>query len=900
MLFYRIIQIFTLFIRGNLCIVSYLYATSLLLHGQGNILLQHDNLPAGYPKQVSFRQESPAMLEADEENIQMVVSDHNVWTRQFGHEAFAHQFPMKPVLVHVGGDFISANAYSPKQMMLDRGLFNGDMTDRWIQVRRGFEEVLREDFVPMPDFLGYWVYEAGLNATEVIEAGQTAVIRISDPERYAPRVITPNSERARLRDLTGDDKVPRIVLICPRDEHGVLNWPQAELGQVVSTHINSGTIVVRRFDAGNDFPAIPAGAYIATSAPIWDRIITWGQTNLPEEHPFHYPVWQFFMPNFTPLCPVDPSTGLNAAQWFARHFNERKKKYYPNSGGFALDVTTDTHFPKPHHVTLADIDNDGVVDQGFIDGLSWWALGMHDFVFYMREGVEGIFDGLGDELLVTWDATDNNDQRLFHLLNGAEFEHTMIHGIGWGPMQHKYSSNLDRLLLWGERAQEPNITFISNKYPDEAYHGGTVQDLMAAQQNRPSYALQYKRLDLASACMATGYFHSTAGRGNPSILNDYPGKREQTTLYGAPLLQKYDEFHCGSENINSWLGQPLGPPVRYRDHLGPVLYAFSDATTLPVIITNDSQWWALPPERTGNDGFRLTTEQTGAYTSSVQSFTLNARLPSESLNLEEMEEYAVSFNIRGSSPYAHVDPRYQPIPKNISVRFRVDDRVFNDQSPSYYRAKGYYQECMVFEESRQVHLTIQAPATGKGVLEICISEVPGTIEITNLEIRKGCADVLYREFENGLVILNGSRTSPVDLHLSAIYPDQTFRRINGTQDIQHNDGQLAGNSIIIPASDAFLLLKDSFLQHIADPEHTGDLLLFPNPGTTFMHAKISNSQQGEIYWHVIDAMGRQVLSGTGVNRENLIRFDISGLMPGIYFFSLISNGHVLQEKFIAY
>ncbi len=48
MLFYRIIQIFTLLIRGNLCIVSYLYAPSLLLHSQGYMSHQRDNLPAGY------------------------------------------------------------------------------------------------------------------------------------------------------------------------------------------------------------------------------------------------------------------------------------------------------------------------------------------------------------------------------------------------------------------------------------------------------------------------------------------------------------------------------------------------------------------------------------------------------------------------------------------------------------------------------------------------------------------------------------------------------------------------------------------------------------------------------------------------------------------------------------
>ncbi len=785
-----------------------------------------DEGPVGYPKPVVFRQDTPDALEADKELIRMVVSDHHIWVRKYGHEAFAEQFPGKSVLVHQGDEFMAGNGYSPKQMMQDRGLLNGDMTERWIQIRGGYREVVSEDFFPFPDFLGYWVYEAGVNASAAIADQQRVTVVVADPARFEPRIVN-NPMRARLRDLTGDDKVPRIVLICPRDGEGELDWLHAELGEVISTHNSSGTIVVRRFNTGKGFPSIPAGAYIAAHVPTWDNIKPWVYDNLPESHPFHFPVWQFFWPNFSPLCPVDPRNGLNAAQWFARHYIEKKKTYYPHSGGYALDVSSSTHFPFTRHSDVTDLNNDGIVDKGFIDGVSWWALGMHDFVYYMREGVEGVFEGMGDDLLVAWDATDNDDQRLFHLINGAEFEHTMIHGVGWGPMQHLFSSNLDRLLLWGERAREPNITFISNKYPDEAYHGGTLEELLASQQARPNQSLQYMRLDLASACMTTGYFHSSAGRGNPSTLN-----------LPSPRLQTYDEYYCGAADNYNWLGQPLGAPVRYLDHLGAVLYAYTDATPLPQIIRNDLQWNASA-ERMGSAGFRLTTESTGAYVSHEQSFTLGARLPlGEGIDLVKMEEYTVSFNVRGSSPYGHIDERFRPIPNNISMRFRVNDQFYSTDSPNNYKSKGYYQECLVFEEDRKVHLTLQAPESGKGVLEICISEVPGTVEITNLEIRRGCGDVLYREFENGLAVLNGSSTSSVELPMSTIFQGQGFRRIEGTQDPQHNNGQLVGNSLMIPARDGYLLVRETTSTSSIDVDKTtstGNVSLYPNPAVTMMH-----------------------------------------------------------------
>ncbi len=746
-------------------------------------------VPAGYPKQVVFRNETPAMLEADQDKIQMVVSDHSVWTRGYGHEAFAERFPEKPVLVHVGGDFISANAYSPRQMLQDRGLADGEVKARYLQTRKGAQEILAEDFLPIPGFLGYWVYEAGVNAVDRIDASQAVTIRVPDAKRFAPRPITPPSSAGELRLIMGDSRVARIVVICPRGEQGELRWRAAELAEVVDANDQAGTLRLRRFNMGKGFAALPAGCYVAASAPVWDRIVTWGHRNLPASHPFHNPVWQFFMPNFTPLCPVDPETGLNAAQWFARHFLERKKKYYPHSGGYALDVTTDTFFPKPHHIAAADLNHDGMVDRGFFNGVSWWALGMHDFVYYMRAGVPGVFEGMGSKLLVTWDATDNMDQRFFHLLNGAEFEHTMIHGEGWGPMGHLYSSNLDRLLLWGERAVRPNVTFVSNKLPDEAYHGGTKEEFAKSQAARPAQSLRRMRLDLASACMATGYFNKYAGRATPATLSKYPGAAEQVARYGAPLLQDYDELQQGTDRIRGWLGQPLSPPVRYRHHLGPLLYRFDEISALPTMVSTDGVWKAPRSERRGNAALVLKCEATGPFVSADQTFTLTACLPLSGVELEEMAEYAVSFSVRGSSPYGEIAPRYRPIPRNINLRLRVGERVAPASAPAYYQKKGYYQECTVFEDERRVELTLQAPAGGSGVLEICISESPGTVEISNLEIRRGCADVVYREFEHGLVVLNGSSNQGVKVDLHAISPQSRFRRLKGSQDPVHNNGE---------------------------------------------------------------------------------------------------------------
>jgi hypothetical protein len=747
----------------------------------------------GYPRQMVFRRDTPVMLEADQEKVDMVVSDHAVWTRNYGHEAFAKKHPGKPVLIHAGGDFMSANAYAPRQMLQDRGLLDGEFTELYVASRGGFAEVLAEDFVPAPGFLGYWVYEAGVDTQSESLPGRVVSLQVPDTVRFEPRFYTPPSVRGEMRKLTGSDRVNRIVVLCPRDKEGNLDWPQAEMAEVLETDAGAGVVTVRRLNAGGTFPELTAGTYLAASAPVWDRPFVWGTRSgkIPDSHPLKSPVWPFLMPNFSPLCPVDPSNGLNAAQWFARQFIERKRAYYPQSSGYALDVTTDTHFPKSQHVEFADLDNDGVVDRGFVDGVSWWALGLHDFVHYMREGVAGKFGGLGRDLLITWDSTDNNGQRLFHLVNGAEYEHTMIVGAGSGPAEHMYSSRLDRLLLWAERALAPNITFISNKQPNEAYHGGTAEELAAAQKKRPNYALHYARLDMASSCLAAGYVNLGSTRSVPANLIEYPGRQEEIDKYGVPRLQDYDEFHRGEDGVRHWLGQPLGPAARYRNHLGPVVYSFGESSAMPEVSSSDPRWEADAPERVPPDGFRVEVRRIGPYVSGDQVFTLSLRLPLAGLVLEEMAEYAVSFNLRATSPYGQVASRYAPIPRNISLRFKVDDRIHPEKVPAAVRSKGYYQECLAFPESRRVELTLQAPASGEGVLEICVSETPGTVEISNLEIRRGCADVLYREFENGLVLVNGSSVSPVEIDVPTLFPGAAFSRLRGTQDPVHNNGELA-------------------------------------------------------------------------------------------------------------
>jgi len=70
------------------------------------------------------------------------------------------------------------------------------------------------------------------------------------------------------------------------------------------------------------------------------------------------------------------------------------------------------------------------------------------------------------------------------------------------------------------------------------------------------------------------------------------------------------------------------------------------------------------------------------------------------------------------------------------------------------------------------------------------------------------ADLVYREFENGLVIANPS-PAEITIDLAARFGGQHFRRLLGSpnQDPETNNGQAVGSRLAIPARDALFLVR---------------------------------------------------------------------------------------------
>ncbi len=725
--------------------------------------------PMGYPRQFSFREVSPKKL-PHLDWMTLVVSDFHLRTRAGSDIEFKEKHPDRPVLIQINSEGLGLWGTwicLPQQRLDDIGFTKPNSLEVFPE--------LTKPVYPIMDFPGHWVYEAGADATTDIPAdSETVTIGVADIEPFRPS-SHPHSKNRLKRDSFMKD-----IVICPRDGQGKLDWLRAEFASIESLDEDARTITVRRWTTReSSWRAHAKGTYLAPNAnlivmppfpPAWTRYLGL------REAEYYTP----FVPNVTRMCPRDPRTGLNAAEWLAKHYVEVKRKHYAQVDGYVFDVSAGTFHPSTRISTRSDCDVDGRPDYFYFDGLDFWALGMWDFMSYLRDGVDGKFEGLGDGLAIVSDANMNEENRFFDLLNGGEWEFAMINPFG--KREHAFSSNLDRYLLWCTRARTPRLSYIHNKFPNDTYHGGSEDDLLFYMHDN------YHRLDIAAACMGTGYVANAVSRpgGHPAVK--LPNRQEQIEQYGTTLPLDWDEYHCGDEQTRNWLGMPVGDPVRLIDHLRE-LRAWQGKVA--AILEADAPYEArlLDPQADGSVRVEVDRVDPWIHTS------FKIRLALDAGEVAEGREYTVRFQARAPSPYAKVDPKYSAIPRNLEVRLSVGD------------AEGRSQEALVFSEQREVFLTLPSPADGNGRLEFGLAEEPGEITLSDIALYEGCADVMYRRFENGLALLNGSAMTPYTFELDRLVPGEAYRRIRGGQDPTHNSGERVGGSLTLGPRDGILLKR---------------------------------------------------------------------------------------------
>lgn len=349
-------------------------------------------------------------------------------------------------------------------------------------------------------FPGHWIYRKAIEITKDIpaESGPT-VIHVEDAREFRLRT-------GRYRTSSDDIGLFRM------DSNGRHDWHYCEQVQLLDVDHSANTITVKRGCYGTTPLSFEVGksqaAAHATEGP-------WGKTNNL--------LWFY---NFTTHCPKDRD-GRTCAD---RLVDDLADWFGPRGKLAAFDGL---EFDVMHNQTHGDTDGDGVEDDGVIDGVNQYGIGMVDFARNLRERMGENFIIQGDGALGPGGV---RSQRAFGILNGIESE-------GWPNLNdwemNDWSGGMNRHFFWRDNARRPVFNYVNHKW-NEGVPG------QPGIQAEPSVPFSRHRLVFA-ACQ----FFDAATCFSFAPANDPDGR------FGV-----WDEFRLGVENKLGWLGRPEGPAVR--------------------------------------------------------------------------------------------------------------------------------------------------------------------------------------------------------------------------------------------------------------------------------------------------------------------------------------------------
>lgn len=626
-------------------------------------------------------------------------------------------------------------------------------------------------YYAFPEFNGFYLTKLPNRVQDNIpEDATTIIVRLDDTRTWA-------ATWAKCHRLK---KRPKGLLYA-LDESGNADFLRSEFVKIVNLDHANGTATLQRF------PPVEGSSwhrYDGGKARIGLQVITEGYADM-------------FYPNVTRFCPRDPQTGMNAAEFWARHVANYYRKRVSALDGLAFDVP-----PFAPHAGL-DIDNDGIVDHGYREGINYLGLGLYDFFDCLRNGSD--FDrGLGPDVIITADGEEMADQRFPDLTNGAENEDFPAY-MDFTRFPEQFHLHL----WWCDRARQPNASYPVMRFPTDAYHNPAKTDELTDWMHN-----NHARLGMATACFGNGvvaYESSRVWKDKQLIAShEWAGSDESKQLTLRRPHYLWDEYNAGQENRFRWLGQPLSSMLQMRDQLGPQLLSCTALDDCTFTVMED------PNVRLSNessDGQRRTLAFSVRFDGTpAKPWTGTAgprgperleaatRVYVRSGNLSEPlvkgDEYTVCFAGVGDSIYKTIDPKYKHIPLTIGLRLRTEDGAVGGSQWIYLDATDWH-----------VQLTLVAPGSGSGQLEFLAGTEPGSVVIRGLSLRKGCGEVACRHFENGLVLMNASSVKSYTFDLDAIAPDASFRRIQGIVDPLWNHGGPEGKSVTLPPREALFLLK---------------------------------------------------------------------------------------------
>jgi hypothetical protein len=356
---------------------------------------------------------------------------------------------------------------------------------------------------------------------------------------------------------------------------------------------------------------------------------------------------------------------------------------------------------------------------------------------------------LGPSRLLTGDGSGVRNGRGFDQFNGMESE-------GW-PDAHdihveEWSDGLNRVLFWVQNSFRPNFDYLVHKF--RGFGRGEEKKVATPRNLTRLFFAAAQFLDAGVA------------------ISDFPPSAQKSDR-----VVDWDELVKGEEHTQGWLGHPVSATV----HL---------ARTQPDLLNGlGMKIDAAFAHRFSGEKVEIAADRTRIrVTSNSQPlvFRLNDLHPTGS-------DLTAFFRIR-ADPATGV-----PAGAGRLAKIRLIDQAGRILKEGMTWCNGHDFEAVFYADQVE---------NGPVSLEFEL-EGQSAVWLDRLTVH-AAPDVVYREFEQGLVLANPSRTS-VPFGLEKLLPGKSFRRIRGTknQDPLVNDGSKVGPELTLPAKDALFLVKNS-------------------------------------------------------------------------------------------
>jgi hypothetical protein len=402
----------------------------------------------------------------------------------------------------------------------------------------------------------------------------------------------------------------------------------------------------------------------------------------------------------------------------------------------------------------ADMNNDGIVDLGIINGVNVWGEGQEQYRGYLRAALDARGGNHVNTVLLAGDSKSAG----FAKLNGTQLESAYDHNYSAGTTIANWGQ-LSKMIGYGELQAAhglygDRITCVQNKSGSTIYTGATSNNLV--------------RFSMALATIQ-GHCFSTQ---NHESIDSYPLYDEMSvdvSTGSAIAKTNYATFRANKY----WLGAPLAGWTRAYDETE---FAWANNLLSNGVVDGTITGWSAT-------GGTLTSSATHQW----NGFNM-MRVPS---GVTAITGPNTGYTYNQIFTFAFV--AYSDVPRRLTLIATESGKTNTTIGEFPLPGNGYSRHCFC--------LVGVATRTGPLLITTGDDYAAGDMWLAQLGVWNANSGIIYRQYTNGLVAANIlSVAASMDL------PD-TYHFIDGTQDTIVNNGAACGTSLTIPARDGRFLVK---------------------------------------------------------------------------------------------